>query len=149
MKHDVFIYLSGIVGIIGYFFSFAASFISTQEAFELSDAYQLSYLGIIIPNIVLEVVKYLCYKQNYKKIYDFDVISTSTCLIAIIIITLLCSPGESYFWTVWKEEFIWLQFPWFIMLFAYSLLLIFKSTKAKKWNCLHRTELPTKSSAKQ
>ena len=132
MKKALFICLSVIVGLIGYFFTFAASFISTQEAFELSDAYQLSYLGIIIPNIVLEVVKYLCYKQNYKKIYDFDIISTSICLLAIIIITLLCSPGESYFWTAWKKEFIWLQFPWFIMLLAYSLLLIFKSEKNNK-----------------
>ena len=127
MKKAILICLSVIAGIICYFFTFAAAFKYYSDY-----AYIRSYLGVIIPIIVLEIIKYVCYKPNYKKIYSFDIISTSICLLAIIIINSFYSPGKSYFWTVWKKEFFLLQFPWFIMLFAYIFLLIFKSKKVKK-----------------
>ena len=136
MKKTIFVCLSVIVGLIAFLFTFSAAVLEVQDGSRLVDVFLLSYLGVIVPNVALEITKFLCFKRNYKKIYVFDIISILMCLPAIIILNLihlnLMHSDAMVFLAVWKREFFLYQFPWLIMFLAYSLLLIIKSKKTKQ-----------------
>lgn len=130
MKNAVFVCLSAVVGIIGFFFTIVAAFLEPQEGHGLVEVCCLSYFGVIAPAIALEIAKFLCFKHKYKKIYTFDIIGIIMCLSVIIILNLLYLGGMN-FWAVWKHEFFLYQFPWLIALIIKILMLTFVSKKKK------------------
>lgn len=129
MKKTVFVCLSVIVGIIAFLFTFFAAVLAPQDGSRLIDVCLLSYLGVIVPNVVLEMAKYLCFKQDYKKIYAFDIIGVFISLSVLVILNLLIW-GESFF-VIFMEEFFLYQLPWLLIFLAYGLLFVFKSKKTK------------------
>ena len=136
MKKLLFVCLSIIVGFITFYFTFCAAFIDKQDGGSIVASYLLSYLGVIVPNIALEIAKFFIFKNKYKKIYSFDIISVLVCLCALIIMNILhlglMRSDIIAFWNVWKRELFQFQFPWIIMFLAYSILLIFKAIKGKE-----------------
>ena len=131
VKNVVFICLSVIVGVIGFFFTIVAAVLEPQEGHSLVEVCCLSYFGVIVPVIALEVAKFLCFKDEHKKIYTVDVVGILICLFALIRLNLFYVGGMN-FWDVWREEFFLYQFPWLIMLLVQVVLFILKSKKAKK-----------------
>ena len=127
MKKSLFMVLSIMVSLISIIFLFFAAVLEPQDGSKLVHVCLLSYLGVIVPHIVLEIAKFFCFKRDYKKIYAFDIISVLMCLVVIVTLNLVIA-GKNY-WVILKNEFFLYNFPWIILLLSYVLLLKVKSRR--------------------
>lgn len=95
------------------------------------EVYLASYFGIISPMAILEGLKLICFKKEYRNIYAFDIVCIVICVIAICILIYLMLPiSVSSFWDE-MEGIVAFVIPWIISLVGQTLLLVYKGKKRK------------------
>ena len=131
MKKVLFWLLSIFAGFISLWLALGAG-VLTKDGASVED-YLASYFGIISPMAILEGLKLICFKKEYRKIYAFDMVCIVICAIAISILSFLMFEliSSSTSWGDIAQEFFFFLFPWIISLVGQTLLLVYKGKKRK------------------
>ncbi len=131
MKKALFICFDAIIFVVCMISTFLACMTPKTggESF-FGEIYIWSYLGVLLPVIVLECAKLLCFKTEYQngKLFAFDIIGIVFAALGYFIWYVVLIPFRPFASMI--SNFFIAFLPWTIALIGQCLLLWFKSSKS-------------------
>lgn len=129
MKKAFFVFLAVLGAVIGALFTFGSVL---QDKFEgtLLEVCLLSYPGVILPAVVLELAKLVSFKNQRGKVQAFDIVGVAATFAVLVVLNSFYGI-EDIGGETWRREFCLWQIPWVISLLMQSLLLAIKAKRQR------------------